>query len=677
MSDSKDELFFKISEILCNNTHKISAEECFSLHCDTNPVCKNYGKCRIYEKTLEQLEYVDYDLEQSTFLKACPGSGKTEVIGLKSAYEIKKWHKKITGIAVLTYTNKATDVISDRILQFVGSSGFSHPHYIDTIDSWMHRFILNPYAHVITHYTGNDEDRSIQIIEKTSNAAFLQNEKLIVPFRELRPPNIQANQFYFLDSECEEITFSSGDFLVDNPRNIMTINPILKRKLQRIKSNFWKMGFVIPEDVDIICYKILSENSHICNIISNRFKIIFIDECQDMSSLKIEIFRLLKQNGSVLHIVGDLHQSIFSYNNADFKKIYQFSNEENFVQIPLNENFRSVQSIVNTCCKLVRPIEQICGQEDIPGKSHCILFSYSKDELHEIPKKFTEYLRQNEYSIDKSAILVRNHRLKKLLMGYKPDKPVTAKLVPTALYLWSMNDFNFKLESFHYLGLFLSNKLFKDKKYNVRQFYCPTDIQYHQWRFFLAEMLNYCIHKSNLADLSKIWSDWRREFNVTFPKIYERIQYQFFWLVSEKITDNFQIRSPSGKKNTPVIDTLGEFKICNDKEIELSTIHSAKGKTFNSILLVSSPQSSGSRTNGSGYWKQWLDTSHDKGESARFAYVASSRPKFLLAWAIPEKDYKDNCNIIQISSYGFIPCGHLGIILKANNKCQKTLENWF
>ena len=84
MPDDHDELYYKISQVLCDNIHRHSAEECYSLQCKTNSFCKNYGKCRISEKTLEQLKYVERDLTKDSFLKACPGSGKTEVVGLKS-----------------------------------------------------------------------------------------------------------------------------------------------------------------------------------------------------------------------------------------------------------------------------------------------------------------------------------------------------------------------------------------------------------------------------------------------------------------------------------------------------------------------------------------------------------------------------------------------------------------
>ena len=135
--------------------------------------------------------------------------------------------------------------------------------------------------------------------------------------------------------------------------------------------------------------------------------------------------------------------------------------------------------------------------------------------------------------------------------------------------------------------------------------------------------------------------------------------------------------SPLGNKNSPVIETINDIKHQIDKTIELSTIHSAKGKTFDSILLVSSYQSSGERDTGSGYWQHWLDIDNANGESARFAYVASSRPKFLLAWAISEKDYEDQSKIDQLKNYGFVPAGSLSINAGSTNQGQLKLEDWF
>ena len=124
---NKEEYQEKIANIVCGKSEKITCEECYIL-ADGN-VCKNFKECRISEKTEEQLEYVMTSIKENVFLKACAGSGKTEVIGLKAAYEMKKWNSYNQGIAVLTFTNDATDVIIDRVKQFTGRNAV-YPHYI-------------------------------------------------------------------------------------------------------------------------------------------------------------------------------------------------------------------------------------------------------------------------------------------------------------------------------------------------------------------------------------------------------------------------------------------------------------------------------------------------------------------------------------------------------------------
>lgn len=71
-------------------------------------------------------------------MRACAGSGKTEVVGMKAAYEIKKWKERNKGIAVLSFTNDATDVIKDRVKRFAGNNG-TYPHYIGTLSSFIHK----------------------------------------------------------------------------------------------------------------------------------------------------------------------------------------------------------------------------------------------------------------------------------------------------------------------------------------------------------------------------------------------------------------------------------------------------------------------------------------------------------------------------------------------------------
>ena len=58
-----------------------------------------------------------------------------------------------------------------------------------------------------------------------------------------------------------------------------------------------------------------------------------------------------------------------------------------------------------------------------------------------------------------------------------------------------------------------------------------------------------------------------------------------------------------------------------------STIHGAKGESHDVTIVISS-----ARAGNDSHWKSWIK--NPDSEAARFAYVASSRPKEFLIWAV-------------------------------------------
>jgi DNA helicase II / ATP-dependent DNA helicase PcrA len=54
-------------------------------------------------------------IENSLFLVACPGSGKTRALTYKIAYELSRLQSKRQFVVALTYTHRAADEIYERI----------------------------------------------------------------------------------------------------------------------------------------------------------------------------------------------------------------------------------------------------------------------------------------------------------------------------------------------------------------------------------------------------------------------------------------------------------------------------------------------------------------------------------------------------------------------------------
>ena len=160
---SKEKYQEKIANVICNKPIDITCEECYLL--GKGSICKSFSSCRISEKTVEQMEYAVMPIDECVFLNACAGSGKTEVVGLKTAYEMKRWNLYNQGIAVLTFTNDATNVIIERVKQFTGKRN-TYPHYIGTLSSFVHSYIVQPFAYKLRGFKGKNGDFSFRVIDK-------------------------------------------------------------------------------------------------------------------------------------------------------------------------------------------------------------------------------------------------------------------------------------------------------------------------------------------------------------------------------------------------------------------------------------------------------------------------------------------------------------------------------
>lgn len=665
-----EELFHTIAADVCNKPVGMTAEFCFSQ--TTNSLCRDHRRCRLYEKTLEQLKYVQQSITDSTFLHACPGSGKTEVVGLKAAHEIKSWPHSSIGIAVLTFTNNAANEIAERITQFAGGTGTAYPHFVGTIDSWLHGYVANPFIHMRTEFLGKDGDRSLRVIETGYQADWLNTfaAPTKYPSGTGRFTPIYANNYY-LDAETnlfhicplggtQWITHTT---LYDTPQFTEFRRDkswLTKKKLfdgfWDTKLKFWKAGLCTYQDIEFLTYQILDDDQNeVAAILSKRFPLIIIDECQDLSWMQLRVLETLKNQGSTLHFVGDLNQGIYSFKKVFPQKVKDFADENGFTEMQLDENFRSVQPIVDLCGKL-------CNQGTITGRSMnegdnqpiCVLFTYSPDRLSDLPKQFLEYLAVNGLDISKSAILARGKTLiGKLRAGLIESSLKSGELPTQAILLWNTGDWERQKIALQHMGKYIAKTYFSENSMDSRNQYCPEVITSKiQWRAFLASVLKECAHFSCLVDLNVLWSAWSQVFNRHFREI-----------VSEKAAKHeidlngieFRYRCPRGNASIRLADYMaGISRGQEPSNIRITTIHQVKGETHDATLLVSSPDKRGRK--GS-HWREWLDESVDDGEHTRFAYVASSRPKRLLAWAIPEINKE---GITKLQEFGFAVIENLG-----------------
>lgn len=659
---SHEELFHNIAAKVCNKLKSLNAEDCYSQ--TTNPLCRDNKRCRLHEKTLEQLNYVQQSIRESTFLRACPGSGKTEVVGLKAAHEIKSWPHSNKGIAVLTFTNNAANEIAERITQFSGVSGKGYPHFVGTIDSWLHGYVANPFSHLLTQFLGKDGDRSLRLIETGYEAYWLNSFAAPTKYSSGngRFTPIYPNNYYF-DAETKQFyirplggtQWITHTTLYDSTHftKFRSDKPWLTKKeffkgFKETKLKFWKAGFCTYQDIEYLAYSILNQSkSDVAALLSKRFPLIIVDECQDLSWIQLRVLEILQGHGCALHFVGDLNQAIYSFKKVFPQNVKEFVDKKEFTEMSLDKNFRSSQPIVDLCGKLCTQGTIVSHAVNRFPQSSCLLFTYSPSLLSELPQQFLNYLKDNGLDINSSVILARGKTLiSKLRRGLNEGSLNRVELPTKSILLWNTGDWYRQKTALQHMGKYVASTYFSDDSMDSRNQYCPETINSKiKWRTFLATLLNKCGQISNLVTLDISWSEWAKIFRKKFPGIISEI--------AEKHELDFnsielKYQCPRGKAKIQLADYItGISEEQEASNIRITTIHQVKGETHDASLLVSSPDKRGSK---GGHWSEWLDNSVDYGEHARFAYVASSRPKRLLAWAIPETNKE---GITKLQGLGF------------------------
>lgn len=100
------------------------------------------------ELTTEQNDFLS--AQGNIVLHACPGSGKTTMVAKKMLKYIDNWAKPHQGVAVLTFTNVASEEIKRQATELNSNkNALDYPHFIGTIDSFINNYILLRFGYLL------------------------------------------------------------------------------------------------------------------------------------------------------------------------------------------------------------------------------------------------------------------------------------------------------------------------------------------------------------------------------------------------------------------------------------------------------------------------------------------------------------------------------------------------
>lgn len=612
---------------------------------------------KIHEKHEEQLDYVISPISENIYLEACAGSGKTEVVGMKAAYEINKWNSN-GGIAILTFTNEATETIKKRVKQYSNKTSL-YPHFIGTLTSFIHGYITQKFGSKFIK--AREKDTSYSVIDKNIDIYknhWLTKYELPISFITKKNTKIKlyAHQLYY-DHKIKDfiIHLPNGgevtleDYYYSEPFQNFVIDlrekkkqqwlfklDYIQSKIKKIKLNFYNDGFANFEDLNNIAYTILKNTPVVTSKLAEKYPLILIDECQDLSWIELEILKLLNNSGSILHFIGDLNQAIYEFKNASPEDT--LLTVSSFKKMQLTNNFRSCQSIVDVANKVASISIPIKGLAKNCLKEKSVLYLEYND-INTIKETYIKFLKQIKVPAENATILVRQTKLKNLI-EQTTDK--SQHTLIDSLQLWYTRNPTNQIKALELAGSYIQ-KYFDGGK-SKKDYFCPKGItSTYKWRIFLKTYLESFSNYPLLLDFSnKTYGEWYKEFRNFALKILNEA-YQILKEYDNEIElrdfNKMTIRTPSktAKENIKIIENLKLFEYPS-----VTTIHSSKGSQYDAVMIVSNENKT-----SSGNWRKWIE---NDGEAKRIGYVANTRAKYSLIWAIPTLTIEEKKTI---ESYGF------------------------
>lgn len=593
------------------------------------------AKERIEEKTDEQLDYILSPIDQCIYLEACAGSGKTEVLGLKAAYEICRWRSRQTGIAVLTFTNEATATIADRVSSFYGKPVPSN-HFIGTFSSFVHGYIAQRFGYKFYHIPEDKADKSFRVVESDISPysnQWLENYKLNFPFPK---QTIYASQLYYKAS-CKDWFIGQGELAksltelynsAECQQNISEIRQrknasflfqfdYLKDQIKKCKLKFWHDGFANFDDMNLIARRCLRDET-ICHYISQKFPVILIDECQDLSAGELRILSFLISTGTTVHYIGDLHQAIYSFKDSCPALFLDHLTTHHFETMRLSQNFRSTQKIVDLSRIIGRIDYPISGSVEGKCKGYdCCYIEYDEDEKN-ATTAFIDILNRFGISSENAVVLVRTKSARQELSNGFSNDYKTHPII-NAIQLWQQNEPVARQTALSLLAYQLQRWMGfhgKSNNYYYSDEVCPNAVS---WRLLIRDILvELCSDPATTTVDGLTYGSW---YSKNKKRVISVIAHHLD-TIGQSLPE-ITIRTPKRTAKLPIYPV----KLAEDEQLRVETIHSVKGVTFDAVLLLSSPDGRGK----TGFWESWLKSDE---ESGRIGYVASTRPRYLLCWGV-------------------------------------------
>lgn len=290
------------------------------------------------------------------------GTGKTTVVTRRLAWLVENKLAKTEEILTLTFTDKASQELEERIDQLL-PYGF--------LDLWIHTFHSFCERILKQHCLEIGLPGDFKLLTQTESWLLVREnlEKFDLDYyKPLGNPTKFIHALLKHFSRCKDEMIFPSDYLQYAESLVLDSDLIVegtiydeKKKYQEIANAYHTYNQLLLDNNaldfgDLIAYtlKLFKERPQILNIYRQQFKYILVDEFQDTNLAQYELIKLLAMPQNNLTVVGDDDQSIYKFRGAAISNILHFKNDfPEATLIALISNYRSRQNILDHAYKVI------------------------------------------------------------------------------------------------------------------------------------------------------------------------------------------------------------------------------------------------------------------------------------------------------------------------------------
>ena len=317
---------------------------------------------------------------------AGPGAGKTFCLIERIRYLIEQLEIDPTRICAFTFTNKAAEEIASRLARRVGSRAEGVKRR--TIHAFCAELLREYGAHVnLTSGFGIADEEYQRTVLRRLVGGKQPHRKILTRFSVHR---LRGDRLYPDDAR---LFARYEEFLAK--RNVVDFDTLVVKAAE------------------------LLEQTTVAHEIRNRWRVILVDEFQDLNPVQYRIIHALARGHRHVFAVGDDEQSIYAWAGADPRAFTNFLNDFGLTSpIYLEENRRCPRHIFELARRFVGQNAPIFENRKAPlanrtSPHEVTAFHFDSDdaELAWVVNDIVRDRAENAHSLGEIAVLYRKHEI--------------------------------------------------------------------------------------------------------------------------------------------------------------------------------------------------------------------------------------------------------------------------